>query len=292
MNAGLRLWLDSRHLAHEELLTRLHISPGTHAAAWPGASPRAAPLEHFEQGARVACSPWRAADCSTQLTCAGLAFGRRDASRTVGLVDLPQVLAAQLLEAREMSLQPGQRASATALRDAALKALAADLLHRHAWRLDLVGASNIGFGAGTGSTSNTTIHADTGQRVGLHLDSWDRLPPLERWQGQNRICINLGAGERSLQFVPMPVVDMVAALKKRGRDVVVDREAQRDSTGRLDLARTFLETFPATPVVRMRMRPGEAYIAPTENLIHDGCVHSPARDLTLTVRGRIVPLLS
>lgn len=32
----------------------------------------------------------------------------------------------------------------------------------------------------------------------------------------------------------------------------------------------FMSTFPEDPIVRLRLRPGEAYIAPTENILHDG----------------------
>jgi hypothetical protein len=31
-----------------------------------------------------------------------------------------------------------------------------------------------------------------------------------------------------------------------------------------------MRQFPTYPVLRLRVKPGEAYIAPTDNLIHDG----------------------
>jgi len=36
------------------------------------------------------------------------------------------------------------------------------------------------------------------------------------------------------------------------------------------IGKSFMSTFPNYPVVRVRLRPGEAYIAPTENILHDG----------------------
>ena len=36
------------------------------------------------------------------------------------------------------------------------------------------------------------------------------------------------------------------------------------------IGREFMERFPDVPVVRCRIGPGDAYIAPTENLVHDG----------------------
>jgi hypothetical protein len=40
-----------------------------------------------------------------------------------------------------------------------------------------------------------------------------------------------------------------------------------DYTG---LGRLFMDKYPQFPVVRCRLAPNEAYIAPTENLVHDG----------------------
>lgn len=37
------------------------------------------------------------------------------------------------------------------------------------------------------------------------------------------------------------------------------------------IAKEFLQRHPREPLFRIRTRPGEAHIAPTENLAHDGC---------------------
>jgi hypothetical protein len=53
------------------------------------------------------------------------------------------------------------------------------------------------------------------------------------------------------------------------------------------IARDFMRAFPSYPAVRLRIRPGEAYIAPTENIAHDGStIGMDAMDITLTVIGR------
>jgi hypothetical protein len=52
-----------------------------------------------------------------------------------------------------------------------------------------------------------------------------------------------------------------------------------------------MEKYPEIPIVRCRLRPGEAYIAPTENLVHDGSsVGQGDIDRQFTIRGHIRPL--
>ena len=36
------------------------------------------------------------------------------------------------------------------------------------------------------------------------------------------------------------------------------------------VGQAFLKRFPGYPVVKIRLKPGEAYIAPTENMLHEG----------------------
>jgi hypothetical protein len=49
----------------------------------------------------------------------------------------------------------------------------------------------------------------------------------------------------------------------------------------------FMSTFPDYPIVRLRLRPGEAYIAPTENVLHDGSSTGVrAINQYLSMRGR------
>jgi hypothetical protein len=49
----------------------------------------------------------------------------------------------------------------------------------------------------------------------------------------------------------------------------------------------FMTLFPSYPVVRVRIHPGEAYVAPTENILHDGSsIDMNAMDITFSIRGR------
>jgi hypothetical protein len=53
--------------------------------------------------------------------------------------------------------------------------------------------------------------------------------------------------------------------KNLGRDVA----SEEDKYG-INVGHDFMRSFPGYPVLRVRIRPREAYIAPTDNLIHDG----------------------
>ena len=55
-----------------------------------------------------------------------------------------------------------------------------------------------------------------------------------------------------------------------------------------DIRQNFLQKYPEYPVIKLRVAPDEAYIAPTENIIHDGCTFGKKFfDVSLTIRGKI-----
>lgn len=104
---------------------------------------------------------------------------------------------------------------------------------------------------------STSFDRARGCYVGMHVDGWDRLRMTERHLARNRIAVNLGLGDRWLLFAGqsfMRIRDEVDPTISNPRAVVT----------------SFFSRFPNTPVLRLRVAPGEAYIAPTDNLIHDG----------------------
>lgn len=117
------------------------------------------------------------------------------------------------------------------------------------------------------------------KRCGLHIDSWDRLALHQRHLGRVRLCINLGLRPRSLHFVPYDVATIhnTVTSQKKG--------SQLHNT---NISSLFCSTFPQAPVLELVIPPGFAYLAPTENVLHDGSsLRSPASDLTITWLGRI-----
>lgn len=140
--------------------------------------------------------------------------------------------------------------------------------------LQLLGTSVQG-----GNLWSTTTHADPGQPnrlSGLHVDNWDRLPLGERARGRRQMCINLGRDDRYFVFVRSDVDAVVSAL-----GMSFDR-----STSYIGIGRELFARFPGTSIARVRVSSGEMYVAPTDNLIHDGTtLGSSSPDITLNLRG-------
>jgi hypothetical protein len=279
-----RLWLDALHLSGAQLAARVRAAAGTMAA-----QASAVDGPSFEQGARVARPPWREVDVDA-LCSLGVRTGRAQFHDTLAVVPVSPVLVERFRSLRRRLCDPSEHATAAGEITDAVAQLGRELRETAQWTLERTVPFGNPFSAAAGGRQNTTVNSRTDKHVGLHFDSWDRLAPRERQRGTNRICLNLGAGRRSLQFVPLPAVTVVDLLRQRGVDVVHNDDALRDCTGRMDLARRFLEICPDAPVLRVAIEPGEAYVAPTENIIHDGSVDTSSQDLTVTIRGYLHPL--
>lgn len=123
-----------------------------------------------------------------------------------------------------------------------------------------------------------TKAVDQDARIGLHIDRWDRLSVAELEQSSNRISINLGPVDRHFIFLNQTASGMASMLGRANLRVAPDVGA---------IGTAFMSAFPEYPIVRLCLRPGEAYVAPTENILHDG---SSAGVLEtnhyLSVRGR------
>jgi hypothetical protein len=128
----------------------------------------------------------------------------------------------------------------------------------------------------------TTVGADGKKYIGLHVDSWESADLGRRDCLKNRICVNLGMDPRYFLFIPIPVVEIARVMRKEiGRENI---PVENPSA----LGRMFMSRFPKAPVIRCRVAPNEAYVAPTDHLIHDasseGSIHL---DEQFTILGRI-----
>ena len=107
--------------------------------------------------------------------------------------------------------------------------------------------------------------------VGLHIDNFYSFPLDRREYSPNRVCINLGSEDRFLLYLNIPMAPIYGLMQNKSG-------AEKE----------FMRAFPSYPVVRLRVRPGEAYVAPTENIVHDGSSADMAgMDLAFSVRGRL-----
>ena len=149
--------------------------------------------------------------------------------------------------------------------------------------LDCRGLIRCNIGLAT-STINTAEFLPATPFAGLHLDSWDYLPFRQRHLARNRICINLGCEERYFLLINRTLQQMFTDLELHDpEDIYQDYRGVR-------LANKFLQAFPNYPVVRLAIYPGEAYIAPTENFIHDATSEGKTLpDWSVTFLGRFLP---
>jgi hypothetical protein len=142
----------------------------------------------------------------------------------------------------------------------------------------------LGLNQQPGNLKTATINRAIGRYIGLHVDTWDQRNLESVHLATNRICVNVGQNERYFLFLPISLTAIASVLSQV---MGPDWEMSRRYTV---LARQFMEQFPDMPAIRCRLAPGEAYIAPTENLVHDGSsVGQGDIDELFTLRGHIRP---
>lgn len=105
-----------------------------------------------------------------------------------------------------------------------------------------------------------TIDESQGLRIGMHLDNFDKLSFAERTTGRRRLGVNFGLGSRHLLLATIDVLDVCLANDP-------DQPSRYPHTD--DLRRYVHDGRPLI-VLRIRLDPGQGYIAPTELLPHDG----------------------
>ncbi|MEH0490469.1 MULTISPECIES: hypothetical protein [Streptomyces] len=129
-----------------------------------------------------------------------------------------------------------------------------DPLNGH-WPTTLLGCA-----ASPGHWTTTTEDSTTGRRIGLHVDNFDRLPYARRHQGRRRLCLNLGPGPRYLLIGDHDIQQICRTLH-------ADPDRHHPHTE--DIRRYVTAGHPLR-CLRIRLDPGDGYIAPTEFLAHDG----------------------
>jgi hypothetical protein len=118
----------------------------------------------------------------------------------------------------------------------------------------------LGYVTSPPATLTTTVNPANQRRIGLHLDNWDRLPSGTRHQSRRRLCLNLGPGSRYL---------LLADRDTRSISQAIRQDPERHYPHTNDVRRYVAEGRPLR-CVRIRLAPGEGYIAPTELIPHDG----------------------
>ena len=108
--------------------------------------------------------------------------------------------------------------------------------------------------------------------IGMHVDRWHH--GTYGCSVHSQFSVNLAQRDRFFTFLNIPV----QILKEKYGDPI---------GGWLSIGRDFAESNGRYPFVRIRLRPGEAYLAPTENLVHDVSLSgSDLPDICFNLRGR------
>jgi hypothetical protein len=131
------------------------------------------------------------------------------------------------------------------------------------------------------TTVDTHRYLPKKPHVGLHLDSWENAPLRRRSQSDNRICINIGTETRYFLLINLSLLKIFELL---GLSIATDLSRHYRGTR---LPAEFMQRFPNYPVIKLALAPNEAYIAPTENMIHDAStLDKQALDRSLTFLGQ------
>lgn len=134
----------------------------------------------------------------------------------------------------------------------------------------------------------STLYQDNMQR-GLHIDTGYPVSVAKRKYSPNRLSINLGLCDRFLLFVNLGLEQIEAMLAEHRAAY----QPLAESPDIRAISASFYQAFPGYPVVKVRLRPGEAYIAPTETMIHDGCTEGQTSyDVQFAVHGHFRPQIS
>lgn len=130
----------------------------------------------------------------------------------------------------------------------------------------------------------STLNTHTQRLLGLHFDSWDGLKCEERSIARNRMCINFGKESRHFIFVNLTLSEIIAKAN-------IDLDSIKVNN---DILQLFFSRFPQYKVAKIQIKPGEYYIAPTENILHDGSTSGKLYpDIFLTILGHfIIPVSS
>lgn len=104
---------------------------------------------------------------------------------------------------------------------------------------------------------------------GLHIDNWGT--PLyslrERGKSSPRFCVNLGTHPRSFVFINLQLCTMIDMYNC---DDLSALNRELNAPIATPFAERFMSDFFNYPVLKVTLEPDEAYLAPVQNLLHDG----------------------
>lgn len=256
----------------ENVRSRITLSTGTEPAP-----------DHYRKDGRLPKLPWRPPTDEEYELLAHQSYETvpTDYTETVGLVKIPQNLievfeqlnlrqASTNQELGELILQKKEEMGQF---DQELNTFLSEF-YTETPRRRFLGA----FALPPNLTSVAT-DKNTSAPLGLHFDNSIGFP-VEQFEGKpNRISLNVGKQSRHLYFMNQGL-----------EEVYQDMHGKAPFVDEVELAYQFLKHYPEKPVVRLTVEPYEAYIAPTDHVIHDGSTLGTTEpDITLVIMGYFGP---
>ena len=117
--------------------------------------------------------------------------------------------------------------------------------------------------------------------IGLHVDNHDKSSQ-KNTNTRNRLCINLSKSPRYFLFCNLTHVEA------KNYELFSKKESLNMSDCNT-FRELFFQKFPHYPILRIKINPFQAYLAPTDNIIHDGSsIGSNQLDLSTMALGDLV----
>ncbi|MBL7729065.1 MAG: hypothetical protein JNM68_15320 [Dinghuibacter sp.] len=113
----------------------------------------------------------------------------------------------------------------------------------------------------TGLPAN--YHPKDVRYMGMHNDGTQEMTLYTAHKFGNRININLGQEARAFLFVNLSMIQAANLLKK-------EAGLPAAAINIANIPQLFFKHFPDYPVIRVKQKPYQYYIAPTDNCFHDG----------------------
>lgn len=137
--------------------------------------------------------------------------------------------------------------------------------------------SDVRLAIGDPGLRTVTHDYSLGERLlGMHVDSHERRAIHERTACAWLWLMNVGRGTRHFLYVPSPLAEIARRVVRLASPQFV---ARANAT---DVGRELFARCDDVPIVRIALRPGDSYVAPVQNLIHDdSTLATTLRDETL-----------
>lgn len=119
-------------------------------------------------------------------------------------------------------------------------------------------AQFLGYTECAANQRTTTTDHGTMRRLGIHLDNFDRMPLEYRGRSRRRLGINLGPGPRYLLLTTQDIKGLARI------SPLIEPNPHTDQV------RRYVARGGQLTCIRIRLEPGQGYIAPTELIPHDG----------------------